>query len=242
MWNKIIPAALLSGLLFFGCKNEPGTAAAPPVAIPENLGGYWVNDAWWQELQSTKSPMKAAQHLNGVAAAIFHQDSTKWLADMSYNWHEGHQLTLRTKDGGLQLYDPKNAAIQQYMLVPHPDGTMSLDSLKMVRLGDAYTGFNAIASTLVGGQYEMGGKQVIFNPNGTILGLDDYIRYEMLLDYVSEDVQADQLQLSKEGRTPDFYAFKLEGNHLQLYPIVDVGSKDAFKYEVAKLKYELVKK
>lgn len=242
MLNKFLSAILLSCMLFFSCKNEPSKAAAPPVAIPENLGGYWVNDTWWQELQSTKSPMKAAEHLSGVAAAIFHQDSTKWLADMSYNWHEGHQLTLRTKDGGLQIYDPKNAAVQQYMLVPHPDGSMSLDSLKMVRLGDAYTGFNAIASTLVGGQYEMGGKQVIFNPNGTVVGLDDYIRYEMLLDYVAEDVKADQLQLSKEGRTPDFYAFKLEGNKLLLYEIKDAGGKAVFHYEVGKLKYELTRK
>jgi hypothetical protein len=119
---------------------------------------------------------------------------------------------------------------------------MYLDSLKMVRLGDAFTGFNVIASTLVGGQYDMGGKTVVLNPNGTVVGLDDYIRYEMLLDYVAEDVHADQIMLSKEGRTPDFYAYRLEGNKLQLFEIDDVGSKADFKYEVGKMKYELTKK
>lgn len=242
MLNKILSTIALVGLLLTACKNEPGTASAKPVEIPENLGGYWVNDTWWQELQSTKSPMKATEKLDGVSAIIFHQDSAKWLADFSYNWHEGQQLMVRTKDNGLQIYDPKNANVHQYSLVSRPDGSMYLDSLKMVRLGDAFTGFNVIASTLMGGQYDMGGKTVVLNPNGTVVGLEDYIRYEMLLDYVAEDVHADQIMLSKEGRTPDFYAYKLEGNKLQLFEIDDVGSKADFKYEVGKMKYELTKK
>lgn len=231
-------------LIFTNCKEKTaeGTDQNVQAAIPANLGGYWVNDAWWRELQSTKSPMKAAEKLGDASAVIFHQDSTKWLADVSYNWHEGQQLTLRTKDGGLQVYDPKSAAVRQYLLVPQPDGSIHLDSLPFVRLGDAFTGFNVISHTLVGGQYDLGGKTVVLNPNGTVIGLDDYYRYELLLDYVAEDVHADQLMLSKEGREPEFYAFKIEGTHLQLFEIDDKGGKDEFKYEVGKLKYDLAKK
>jgi len=241
MFYKILPIFAILGFAFFGCKNEPAAAAKAP-QIPDNLGGYWVNGIWWQELQSSKSPMKAAEKLTGPAAAIFHQDSTKWLADLSYNWHEGQQLILRTKEGQLQIYDPKNAAIQQYFLLPQADGSMHFDSIPMLRLGDAFTGFNAIAYSMVGGEYDIGGKPVVFNPNGTIVGLGEYIRYEMLLDYVAEDVRADQIQLSKEGQTPDFFAFKIDGDKLQLYEVKDMGGKGEFHYEVGNLKYELTKK
>ena len=239
MRNRFFPILALFFVLG-SCKNDH--KATTPVAIPDNLGGYWVNDAWWQELQSTKSPTKAAAKAGDMVAAIFHQDSTKWLADVSYSWHEGQQLTLRTKDGGLQIYDPQNAAVRPYKLVPQPDGSIHLDSIAMVRLGDAYTGFNVISLTIVGGQYDLGGKTVVFNPDGTVVGLDDYYRYELLLDYVADEVGADQLMLSKEGLQPDFYAFKIEGNHLQLFSIDDVGGKDEFLYKVGKLKYGLTKK
>ncbi len=231
-------------LVFTSCreKTAEGTASNVQATIPTDLGGYWVSDAWWQELQSTKSPMKAAAKLNDVAAAIFRQDSSKWLADMSYGWHEGQQLTLRTKDGGLQIYDPLNAAVRPYSLVPQPDGSIHLDSTAMVRLGDPFTGFNAIASTLIGGQYDWGGKTVVFNPNGTVVGLEDYYRYELLLDYVVDEVGADQLMLSKEGQSPEFYAFKIEGNKLQVFSLEDIGGKDAFQYKVGKVKYDLTKK
>ncbi len=241
MKNVFLPIIALMFLLT-SCNNGPNGSAADPAKFPDNLGGYWVNDTWWQELKNTKSPMKASEKAGDVAAAIFHQDSTKWLVDLSYNWHEGQQLTVRSKDGALQVYDPLNATVHQSKLVPKPDGSMLFDATPMVRLGDAYTGFNVIASTLVGGQYDLGGKAVVFNPKGTVVGLEDYYRYEILLDYVAEDVHADQIMLSKEGRTPEFYTFKFEGNHLQLYEIDDVGSKDEFKYEVGKLKYDLVKK
>ncbi len=119
---------------------------------------------------------------------------------------------------------------------------MLFDSIPMLRLGDAFSGFHAIASALVGGQYDLGGKTVVFNPNGTIVGLGDYAQYEMLLDYVTEDVRADQIQLSKEGQAPDFFAFKIDGDKLQLYEVKDLGGKGEFHYEVGSLKYELTKK
>jgi len=244
MLNKILSIIALV-LVLASCKDAPNSAnnnATTPPAIPADLGGYWVSDVWWQELKSTQSPMKAASKLDYVAAAIFREDNGNWLADMSYNWHEGQQLTLRTKDGGLQIYDPQNAAVRAYSFVPQPDGSIHLDSTPMVRLGDAFTGFNTIAHTIVGGSYDWKGKQVVFNPNGTVVGLEDYYRYELLLDYVTDEVGADQLMLSKEGKTPDFYAFKIEGNRLQLSALEDVGGKDEFQYKVGKVKYDLLKK
>lgn len=243
--------ALLTGmafslLLFTNCNENGASAgkseASTTTAIPDNIGGYWVNNDWWQELQATKSPKKAAEKAGNVAAAIFTQDSSNWIASLSYNWHEGQQLTLRQKDGGLQLYDPQNAAVRAMPLVPQPDGSIILDSVPMVRLGDVFTGFNVIAHTIVGGQYDWGGKTVVFNPKGTVVGLDDYYRYELLLDYVVEEVGADQIMLSKEGQSPEFFAFKMEGNKLVISALEDVGGQDEFQYKVGKVKYELVKK
>lgn len=224
------------------CNGGSGGNETAMAKFPDNLSGYWVNDVWWQELKKTKSPLKASEKAGEVAAAIFHQDNNEMLVDLSYNWHEGRQLSVRLKDGALQVYDPKDANTHQSSLVPKPDSSMMMDATSLVRLGEPFTGFTVIGYTLVGGQYDLGGKTVVFNPNGSVVGLEDYIRYEILLDYVAEDVRADQIMISKEGRTPDFYVFKFEGNHLQLYEIDDKGNKDEFKYEIGKLKYDLVKK
>lgn len=236
-------AAALGLFFFTHCQEGANSSSVESAAttIPD-LGGYWVNSTWWQELQSTKSPRKAAEKVGKVAGLIIHQDSTKWLADMSYGWHEGGQLTLRTKDGGLQFYDPQNAAVAQLPVVMQADGSMLLDGEKMINLGDAFTGFNVIAFTLLGGQYDWNGKTVVFNPKGTVVGLEDYYRYELLLDYVVDELGADQLMLSKEGQSPEFFAMKLEGSKLTISEIVDKGGSEDFKYEVGKVKYELVKK
>lgn len=231
-------------LLFTHCKEqtaEAGNQAAQTVNLPPNLSGYWVNEAWWKELLSTRSPKKAAEKSGDIAAAIIHQDSSKWLADLSLAWHEGQQLTLRVFDGGLQLYDPTNAAVTALPVVPKPDSSLQIGTVTMVRLGESFTGANAIAHTVMGGQYTLGGKTVVFNPNGTVVGLDNYYRYELLLDYVTDEVGADQLLLSREGEGPEFYAFKFEDKKLLLYNLDDVGGKDDFQYKVGKLRYELTK-
>jgi hypothetical protein len=66
MTNKFFSIIALFFLLG-ACGNEPKVSDAAPAKIPDNLGGYWVSDAWWQELQSTKSPKKAAEKLGDVA-------------------------------------------------------------------------------------------------------------------------------------------------------------------------------
>ncbi|MBI5916230.1 MAG: hypothetical protein HY842_12715 [Bacteroidetes bacterium] len=244
MENKF---ALLAGfalcLLFAHCKNGPTPAsdAATTAVTPfEKLEGYWVNDDWWKELQSSKSPLKASKK-SGIAAAIIRPDGSRWIADMSFGWHEGGQYALREREGKLSLYNPQDANVQPIALEMQHDGYIRLDSFPMVRLGDGLTGFNVIASTILGGAYEWMGKQVAFNPNGTVVGLDDYYRYELALDYMADELGADQLMLSKEGKTPDIYAFKIDGNRLVVSSQEDMGSKDAFQYKVGKVKYELEK-
>lgn len=251
MKSKILMISAAFCLLFFTNCNpdsnrdksaaEGGATDAAAVSSTD-LVGYWVNQAWWNELQSTKSPRQAADKIKGITGAIFLQNEAMTTANLSINWHEGSQYAVRTREGKQELYDPNNAAIQTIPLTPQSDGVIRLENTDMVRLGPTIEGAKAVAHALLGGQYDLNGKVIVFNPNGTVVGLEGYNYYDILFDYVVDELGVDQLSLSKDGSNPVFYAFKWEGNHLVISEIEDVGGKDKFAYQVGTVRYDLVKK
>jgi hypothetical protein len=249
MKSKTLLAGTAFCLLFFTNCNEKtaegnateGQTASVQLA-PSDLVGYWVNDAWWKEVQSTKSPKKAAANLKGIAGAIVLQNGEQTTANLSYNWHEGMQYAIRTREGKQELFDPNNAATGTLPLTPLADGAVKFDSSALVRLAPTIEGAKAVGNAVLGGEYDLKGQKVVFNPNGTVAGLEGYNYYDLLLDYVVDEVGTDQLSFSKDGSDPKFYAFKWEGDHLIISEIDDVGGKDQFLYKVGKLRYDLVKK
>lgn len=243
--TKWLFGLVLSLIFFTNCKQsgegsstEPATAAE----IPATLAGYWVNADWWKTLRDTRSPRAAAPKAE-VAAAIIRQDSSRWVADLSYNWHEGQQLTIRSKDGGLQLYDPQNAAVTTMALAIQPGGAMiRLDSFNMVKLGDGFDGYKVISHTLVGGQYDLNGKTVVFNPNGTVVGLDGFKFYELNLDYVTDELDAETIILSTESQDGrEVLAYRWNGNQLVLSEILDNEDPNGRPFIVGKARYTLAK-
>lgn len=247
-WYYLI--SLFVGVFFLTSCKEPtqgggaptGSEQATSQAMASSLVGYWVNEAWWEELQATKSPRKAFAKLDGIAGAIMLQDSARITANLAINWHEGAQYAVREREGKHELYDPTNAAVQPMPLTFRSEGAITLDKSKMVRLATDLLGVKIVGHTVFGGQWDYKGKTVVFNPDGTVVGLDNYRYYELLLDYVVDEVGADQFSLSENGGQPVYFAFKMEGGKLVVSELEDVGVKGEFSSKVGKVKYELVKK
>lgn len=251
--------ALLATVLFTHCKNSPATppadapaadttaAQAPPRPDASPAEGYWVNKQWWETLQRTKSPEKAAKEL-GVAGAAIRKDSTgAWEAVVNYAFHEG--MAYRVKPTGGSSYDFVNTEIKQieHNFRLNPDQSAQLDSFAMVRIGDGQLSDAFLSNSIVGGTYAIKSskRDVVFGPDGSLTGLEGYVGYEVLFDYIEDQLQADEIMLIKPGEygERDFYVFQFKGNQLLLTTIEEKTDKDAVTtFKKGKVKYELTRR
>ncbi len=250
MHIKSVFAILFFSLLLFASCKEGATGGATSaegqssgkLLANTDLMGYWVNEAWWEKVKATKSPRQAAVGLNGISGAILLDDKGKILANLSYNWHEGAQYSVRTRDGKQEFYDPNNAATALLPIISVDHDVAKFDGQTMVRLAPSLEGAKAVAYAVLGGEYELNGKTVVFNPKGTVVGLEGYNYFDIKFDYMDDPVGADQMTLSFDGSQPVTYAYKYEGDHLIISEIEDVGGSGEFNYKVGKVKYNLKKK
>lgn len=250
---QFLSIALLATAFFTNCKNStnPSTEATvvdSMAAYEPIVAGYWMNKAWWETLQKTKSPHEAAKHL-GLAGVTVDKDSTgAWTAVVNYAFHEGMIYKLQPAEGGnfaLINTDDNNSVAHEFKF--NADKTVFLDSFEMVRIGDANMDDADLSAGIVSGTYSLKGKpgDVTFSSNGSISGLEGYDRYDVLFDYIEDQLQADEIMLIKPNTDGDrdFYVFEIKGNQLLLSTIEEKMNKDSSTvYSKGKVKYELTKK
>lgn len=249
---KTLALALCVVAIFTNCQNNPTPAgeatAADSTAINEPVvEGYWVNKGWWETLNSTKSPRKAAEKL-GVAAVVVQKDSTgAWEAVVNYAFHEGGTYKLQPAEGGNFALMNAEGGDAAHQFLFNADNTVYLDSFQMTRLGDGQMDDTDMFSGIVSGAYTLNGKpggDVSFYSNGTVSGLTGYETYEVLFDYIEDAVGADELMLIKPGgEERDFYIFEIKDNKLLLSTVDEITNKDGSGvFKKGKVKYDLTKK
>ncbi|MCC6723264.1 MAG: hypothetical protein IT258_02050 [Saprospiraceae bacterium] len=241
---KLMVGLFLSLVFFTNCQEKTGGPTAAGSATNADLVGYWVNVPWWEELKATKSPRQAFTKLQEISGAIIYEDKGKIVANLAYNWHEGGlPYGVRTREGKQELYDPTNAATPSIPLVFKEKDQILLGNSNLLRLGAPVEGTKAVGHVVLGGEYDLNGKKVVFNPNGTIVGLEGFQYYELQIDYVIDESGTDEVSLSNDGSNPKFFAFKIEGDHLIISELVDNKAPDAkTMYTPGQVKFDLVKK
>lgn len=250
----ILFVAFFTAALFSNCKNNSAPATeATTVDSTDTKGaaaaGYWMNKAWWETLQNTKSPHEASKHLGVAGVTVTQDDSTgAWTAVVNYAFHEGMVYKLQAVDGGnftLINTEDNNSVAHQFKF--NADKTVWLDSFEMVKIGDAQMDDADLAGNIINGTYSLKGKpgDVVFYSNGSVSGLEGYESYDILFDYIEDQLQADEMMLIKPGDAGerDFYVFEAKGNQLLLSTIEEKMDKDSVTYyEKGKVKYELMRK
>ncbi len=244
--------ASLVAAFFTNCQNNPApdadaTTVDSTAAFEPGVEGYWVNKAWWETLNSTKSPRKAAEKL-GVAAVVVSKDSTgEWQAVVNYAFHEGMNYKLKATEGGNYALLNTDSGERAHEFLFKADKTVFLDSFQMTRLGDGQMDDTDMFSGIVSGAYTLKGKtggDVSFYSNGTVSGLEGYEGYDVQFDYIEDAVGADEIMLIKPGgEERDFYIFEIKDKQLLLSPSEEVTDKDGItRYKKGKVKYALTKK
>jgi hypothetical protein len=249
---QFLAIALFAVAFFTNCQNNPtpateANAVDSTAAFEPGVEGYWVNKGWWETLNSTKSPRKAAEKL-GVAAVVVSKDSTgEWQAVVNYAFHEGMSYKLKPAEGGNFALINAAGGEKAHEFRFNADKTVFLDSFQMTRLGDGQMDDTDMFSGIVSGAYTLKGKpggDVSFYSNGTVSGLEGYEGYDVQFDYIEDAVGADELMLIKPGgEERDFYIFEIKDKQLLLSPTEEVTDKDGVsRYKKGKVKYELTKK
>lgn len=243
---------LLVVALFTNCNNNQAPTAEATAVDSTKVDaaaaeGYWVNKAWWETLRSTLSPHEAAKHL-GVAGVVVDKDSSgAWTAVVNYAFHEGMIYKLKAEGNSFTLINTDDNNSVAHHLKFNADNSVWLDSFEMVRIADSKMKDNQLSTNILSGTYSLkGGKRdVIFGKDGSLAGLEGYNQYEILFDYIEDQLQADELMLIKPNTDGDrdFYVFQLKGNQLLISNIDETIDKDsATVYKIGKVKYELTKK
>ncbi len=231
--------------LLCACQSAEKPAAASNE--PSSIEGYWINEAWWQLLQTTRSPRQAAEK-GEIAGITIRQDSGQWVALFNYNWHEGMDYGLPPGQNGkfplASRYEGAEGPLPTLALTP--EGKLVVDSFTFIRLGDAATGYNKIRAATLAGAYTLpDGAKVQLNDDGTLSGLPGgYQSYDLLNDYIIDEVGEDQLMLFKADNEPEFFAYRFNGSKLQIFTITaySVDPEAMPTYSLGAMAFELTRK
>lgn len=221
-------------------QNTKVTAAdIKPTA--EKLDGLWISDVYLNTIQKTKQPFANAEHTSMLFGFTLNENNLTGTKPQleGFSIYEGgylYPLEFNAK-GYFELDSQKRNKYPEsdlMQLAPLPDGKAEITYTKsgkkdIFRKIDA-SGNNdpmiithTISAAVFAGKYtdEASGKNITFNPDGTVTGFGKYKHYAVL--YAFEDIRFDVVYFSENNTTPNTtdYHFVFEGNKVKLYPVVN---------------------
>jgi hypothetical protein len=241
------------------------TVVEPPKVIPTvtplELHGTWIKAEYIEDLNKTKSPLKSFKMLHDIALFSF---DTAQLKDsilrggISWNGHEGGECTAIFKSGktprsilihieGDTVKTPRELVLanNELLLMSYPSNGSAIAE-KYVR---AHAKSTSIDSSLGAPARRLlfAGKwlwkdikkdtiyKVEMSEEGLIKGSTRFDKFDILTDFMAEDVAYDQVGFSKiKDKTPRWLQFKRMGDTLKLTE--RIKKKDVPVFQLIKTK------
>lgn len=211
------------------------------VALSEKHVGFWVYESYFKELQSTKSTKKAGE----IGVDDFYRISKDY-SIMRMNIHEGGAdniiLMISKNHGKICSSD----TMETYYDVEFRDELMIVDEKKYIKAPNNENGLNELVnSAFISGEYKIDNKQVKFNINGTVEGVDSLLTYNLNLDYSDAGMQLDKIYLGFKNNHSVFpYTYQMNADTLFISAIECKTFEDDFCVEIEKGKivYKFIKK
>jgi hypothetical protein len=251
---KKISALLLLVGLFYACNNQNKPAYKVPDFRTFDTAvyykGLYVSEGYIKDIKKYKSPRLCQ---DSFSQAITIPDSTLKLTCFGVNFHEGGGSYVIVKRGNLyQLMDAMpNDSTHKINIDTLYRQDIEIISDNEIKIGQEYYGKiksgNVIEEILFTGKYQSEtGSTVEFTADGKVTGLENYKTYSVMIDYIDEARDVDQVLLGTNAKDQKEFAFKFKHDTLQIYELKCLEYyKDNHmcgSVDFGKLKYTLVKK
>ncbi len=185
------------------------------------FAGAWVNEAYVDSIRKNRSP-RQDQWIS--ESCIIIPDSTLEKTNMISGFHEGGAEMVVVKDGNhYEFYDPEFKKPKDIIEAITPDrlriGNQYFQKLKYPDIEKYEWGI--LNEILFGGKYQsQDGKEVVFEVNGHIKGLDTVTYYQPHADYTEEqELGVDRISMGQSHEKVQVYGFRFDRDTLFIYRI-----------------------
>jgi hypothetical protein len=243
--KKIFTVLIILGLSCPGNCQYKSTNKAIDFTVFDTavyFSGYYVRESYIKLLKQNKSPRQSQDS----AGCIIIPDSTLKLTALA-NFHQGGNTLAVVKRGNryqLISYDPDMPANISKIYSNYAIDLEVISSSKL-KIGNDYydkiRDWNNIAGEILfNGKYQSKtGSTIEFSTDNEIHGLDNYKFYTVMIDYIDEARNIDQIALGTNENDSKYFAFKFKNDTLLIY---DLKYLNPGTVDFGNLKYKLVKK
>lgn len=195
------------------------------VGFPEKHIGFWVNETYYNSLKTTKST-KQTQELGLDDFYRVSEDQSI----MRMNAHDGggNNILLMTSENEGEICSPDSTEV--YSKVSFKDGYMFAENNKYIYTTDMDTGFHELINdACISGKYRNDSNEIVFKANGTILGLDSIVFYELNTDYMDMGMDVDKIYLKySDDKKSDMYTYSFHSDTLLISEIECVIEEEGY--------------
>ena len=209
-------------LIFTGCQlhNNKEEIKESKVDFKKlEIAGCWVNEKYYKQLASSKSPKKAQYG----AKMIILPENINTTTMMIENFHEGGEnLKIVSKDNYYELWEYENNKFtKKYATIKViSPGKIKVGSVPYVLINPAIVSNSPLIleEILFRGWYTNEKNDLIeFKNNGELRGMGKNKYYEPIIDYFDTGLDVDQVGIGTSKKDMKWYGFKFSGDTLLLY-------------------------
>jgi hypothetical protein len=213
-----------------------------------SFAGYWVDEKYVNEILQKKSPTMT--QVPSISCFPI-PNRTKQITRLVSGFHEGGEDLVVLKNGtNYELWDSELKNKRKQITIISND-RIKLDNDFFVRLrnynvSDKSGEPKILEEILFAGKYKTDKGQIVeFNPNGQLLGFDNYNNFEAYVDYADQGMQVDKFVVRQNASSEKEFGFKFKSDSLFIYNLkcleYDQESKTCVDFGFDNLKLVLVK-
>lgn len=226
------------------------------------IQGVWLKKDYFDKVIRTRSPLAAEGLAFGLTDMYIEIDSIKkdsLVVVTGWANQDGSDLVLKFKPGKtpntitFTNYDLgyKITSSDTILILYNHNNEKDLNPIiEYKKIGNKESSYDEgvdifINKNLISGNYlietpSASPKKVVFTDNGDVTGLSKYKTFSVLNDLIGQQEEdIDEIEFDISSRNPQYYAFKIDGDTLNLYNIRH--SADAYKLMLGSIAYKLVK-
>lgn len=233
---------VLSSLFFFTNCKEPKNAVNNVSTIKTinkhyctNLIGFWVSIEYYDELLKSKSPAVAYNSIPRFSSLVIQKESAM-AEDLKIQYDirqheaaEGHidwTKSVKKKNNEKECFATFTNDIELLVKLNLEDDILVLtfdkQKTEYFKLGESLGSSNVknalkrvVYKELFFGQYLIGSSDSIdFFTNGEITGWEEYVGYDINLDYMTSIDDNDWLSLKKQNGELEYFDYIINGDTL----------------------------